>query len=230
MTLDEIKTTGGKYLPWMFFALTMVLATATMAKVAQYHIRLADTPKRIETAAKQNIQDDETVKKLLAKGNELAEALKKKNMFAPPAPKPKQPSCSGIFGDMAIFGDKCYKVGENAGGAKILEVGANFVKIEWEGKPVDLWPFSPGSKTVESPDSKRTEARDERKDKREGPVMARPPEGRMRFGPSSEQRDRRMQRRQRYENASPEERARMHEESGQRRGSRDGDGQGRRGR
>ena len=160
-------------------------------------------------------KNDDRIAKLLAN-----------NLFVPPAAA-RPPQCLAILGDAALFGDKWYKVGDTAAGAKILEIGANFVKVIWNDKEQTLHPFdvevnyaapAGGSarpagpsgqpappRTASPPPSAPSEERG-----RSGGPSGRGEEMRRRF--ESLTPEQRQQLFERYQNASPEERERMREE------------------
>ncbi len=228
MKLGDLKT-NQKLQSRLMFGLAGLLLLAVVTKVAASRISVAQLPSKIERATEQNNLDDETVKKHLSGGKEAAEKLKKKNAFVPPPAKPKQPVCTGIFGDMAIFGNKGYKVGEEVSGAKIVSIGGNVVVVDWEDKKVELRPFAianaQGGGSSSGRPSRRPSSRsgESKRPEQPRPTMGnRPPEGR--FNISDEQRQRMMEMRQRYENSSPEERERMREEFMRRRGGGPGGG------
>jgi len=79
----------------------------------------------------------------LRKNQEIAKALRQKNMFTPPKPKPKPPGqVQAILGTKAMFNNKWYSVGDTIEpGAKLIAVEATLVKIEWEGKEKILAPI-----------------------------------------------------------------------------------------
>ena len=87
----------------------------------------------------------------LTKNQEIAKALRAKNMFTPPKPKPKPPGqVQAIFGSRAMINNKWYGVGDTIPpGAKLISVEATLIKIEWEGKEKILAPIS--AATVPSP-------------------------------------------------------------------------------
>jgi hypothetical protein len=63
-------------------------------------------------------------------------------MFAPPPPKPGWPVSSvQILGHTAFINGDWRKVGDEIGGAKVLEIGPNYVKMVWEGKEKIFYPF-----------------------------------------------------------------------------------------
>jgi len=152
--------------------------------------------------------------------------LTDKNLFAPPAEKPKLPQCAAILGGAALFGDQWHTVGEIVSGAKILDIGPSFVKVLFEDKEQRLVPFdvevkSPGSggQGPSGPSGDRGRP----PESSPGPVLgAVPSEGRPDSGPPSGGRGEEMRRRfesmtpeqrrqimERYQNASPQEREQM---------------------
>ncbi len=95
------------------------------------------------------------------KTTKLVEALKKKNMFVPPSPKPKPPKqCQGIFGDEVLINGKWYKVGDTVPpGAKVLSVEAASVKLEWKGKEIILAPIQSATSSGAKPPAKKARRR-----------------------------------------------------------------------
>ncbi|NLH15605.1 MAG: hypothetical protein GX455_03395 [Phycisphaerae bacterium] len=204
-----------------------VLVAGTVVNGARYAIRYGSIPTVTETTVTKSTLDEEATKKLLSAGQERIAGLQKKSPFAPPAAKPNPPVCVGIFGPMAIIGDKGYLVGESVNGAKILRINPSDVVIEWEGKEMTLVPFSiengpqgggrgeggpRGDQPQQANQPQPGQAPTVRVEGGENRVMGGPPEGRFQFQPSAEMRQRMEQMRERFENASPEERERMRQE------------------
>ena len=226
------------------FVASVVLVVLTVTKVSGFMTSSGRITKAVKTAKVQNGHDEETVKNLLAKGREVADQLKKKNMFVSPPPKPKPPVCFGIIGSSAIINGKYYKAGDKVGGAEIISVGTKEVVIKWEDKEMKLIPFavnnvSPPSKKPSSSgkSEKKTESKpSETRVEDTGGSRPRPPHapggpgGRGGFmGMSSEERQRMIDR---YRNMSDGERERFREERrrqfmGERGGSRGGGYRGR---
>ncbi len=108
---------------------SVVLVVLTVTKVSGFMASSGQITKAVKIAKAQNGHDEETVKNLLDEGRKAAKGLKEKNMFAPPAPKPKPPVCLGIIGSSAIINGKYYKAGDKVGGAEIISVGTKEVVI-----------------------------------------------------------------------------------------------------
>ena len=77
---------------------SVVLVVLTVTKVSGFMTSSGRITKAVKTAKAKNGYDEETVKNMLAKGRQVADQLKKKNMFVKPPPKPKPPVCYGIIG------------------------------------------------------------------------------------------------------------------------------------
>lgn len=230
--IEKIKTwlkrlPAGTGLARILWIAAGVFVAGTVVNGARYAIRYGSIPTVTETTVAKSTLDEEATKKLLSAGQERIAALQKKSPFAPPPAKPNPPVCVGIFGPMAIIGDKGYLVGESVNGAKILRINPSDVVIEWEGKEMTLIPFSienatqGGGRGDGGPRGDQPQAQNQpqpgqaptvRVEGGEGRVMGGPPEGRFQFQPSAEMRQRMEQMRERFENASPEERERMRQE------------------
>ncbi len=223
------------------FVASVVLVVLTVTKVSGFMTSSGRITKAVKTAKVQNGHDEETVKNLLAKGREVADQLKKKNMFVSPPPKPKPPVCFGIIGSSAIINGKYYKAGDKVGGAEIISVGTKEVVIKWEDKEMKLIPFAVNNA---SSSSKKPSSSGKSEKKPESKSNSKPsktivevtvsgpggPGGRGGFmGMSSEERQRMIDR---YRSMSPAEQERFREErrrqfGGERGGSRGGSYRGR---
>ncbi len=78
----------------------------------------------------------------LAQDKEVAEALKTKNLIAPPPPETNPISeVAGIMGQEAFINGQWRKVGDKVGEAEILAIGPTFVKVTWKGQESMLAPM-----------------------------------------------------------------------------------------
>ncbi len=217
---------------------TGVLLAGTVVNGARYAIRYGSIPTVTETTVEKSKLDDATTKKLLSAGQERIGGLQKKHPFAPPANKPNPPVCVGIFGPMAIIGDRGYLVNESVNGAKILRINSTEVVIEWEGKEMSLVPFAAENASQQSGPSRDQGPQPQPAQPQPGQAtavrvdgggdrpMGGPPTDRFQFQPTPEMRKRMEEMRDRFENASPEERDRMRQEFRQNRGDMGGMGGG----
>jgi hypothetical protein len=186
-----------------------------LVKLGSFFVTSARVEGLVEDAVAQSKPDPNDAKKYLAKFKEVADELKKKNMFAPPPPKPGWPVSRvvGILGDTALINNKWHKVGDNIGGAKILEIRSTYVKMVWEGKEKTFSPFDVKSAKAGSEKGKEVEKEANKEVKGErGERRPRPRVGGRRGFRNMSREDR-----MRLKNMSPEERRefmrKMREES-----------------
>ena len=209
MNIDYLKSKK-QFIAKTLTVLSLCLGGLMIFEVVAFGITSIRMPKEIEAAISDSEHDDEAVKQCVAKTKEVAGKLKEKNMFVPPPPKPKPPSCTGVIGDEAAINGKLYKVGDEVGGAKIVSITASGATILWEGKEKFLPAFG-GEKGPPGPPALSAKRRPKRKAKSaekkpEPEVVSEPPRerrgGGMRgmFGNMSEEE------RNRIRNMSPEER------------------------
>lgn len=197
-------------------------------------------PARAEDSVKKAVAlsklDNEEVEKHLAKSKEIADQLKKYNLFAPPPPK-KHPvnEVFGILGDEALINGKWYKTGAKVGDATIVAIEPTLVRIEWDGNektflPIDTKGASPsGPQRPGRPDSQQVARGDGqgRPESVQVQLEVRGGEGMGRFGgEGGDFRERMMRMRERFENMSPEERERARAEMRERFGGRGPRGEG----
>ena len=141
MKLDYLKEKK-ELVSVVLLGVSAVLAVLTLVKVTGFFTASARAENIVKTAIAQNNADANDMDKYFAKYKVLADALKKNNLFAPPAPK-QHPvkEVLGIFGDEVIIRDKLYKVGDKVGEAKIVAIGPTEVTIEWDGNTKTFAPI-----------------------------------------------------------------------------------------
>jgi len=217
MKLDNIKEKQG-LISISLFWVSAVLGVLILVRLGSFFVTSARAERLIENAAAQSQPDANDAKKYLAKFKEVADELKKKNMFAPPPPKPGWPVSQviGILGDTALINGKWYKVGDDIGGAKVLKIGPAYVKMVWEGKEKSFSPFDVKDVEGAKSDSRKGEET-KREDRRERVERGPRPRRGGRGGFRDMSREERMQLRERMRDMSPEERReyirKMREES-----------------
>ena len=142
MKLDYIKQRK-ELASVLLFGVSVFLAIVIFIEMAGCIMTSARAEKLAQDAVSQSKPDPNEVETYFAKSREIADGLKKKNLFAPPPPK-KHPvsQVSGILGDEVLIGDKWYKLGDKIGDAKIVAIEPTYVKIEWEGKEKVFAPIS----------------------------------------------------------------------------------------
>jgi hypothetical protein len=217
MKLDNLKEKQG-LISISLFWFSAALGILILVKLGGFFVSSASAVRLVDDALAQSKPDANDAKKYLAKFKEVADELKKKNMFAPPPPKPGWPvsSVQGILGRTAFINGDWRKVGDEIGGAKVLEIRPTYVKLVWEGKEKIFSPFDMKDvKGEQSKSEKREESRREvRKERGErGPGPRRGGGG----GFRNMSREERMRLREKMRDMSPEERReyrrKMREES-----------------
>ncbi len=185
MKLNDLKEKREE-LSLVLLGISLLLAVGIVLKLGDFLVGSARAEKLVGEAVAGSKADpnDKEKDKLLAGPKEVADQLKKKNLFAPPPPKPKQPIKEvDIIGDTVVIDGKFYKVGDKVQDATILEIAPTYVRIEWQGKEKILSPFDvklpPEEKEKED---KRPEKREKRKERKPEPkpsdqkVVAQPEE------------------------------------------------------
>jgi hypothetical protein len=225
-------------LPVVLLGVSALLGVLILFKLAGFFVASASAEGIVEKAITQNKAGVKDADKYFAESKTLAEQVKKNNLFAPPPPKENPvKQVEGIMGNEAFINGRWHKVGDKISDAQIVAIGSTSVKVAWDGSEKEFYPImSGGSEGPERPGSDRETARAEggRSGRAEmvvvgseaGPMSGRgsmPGFGRIggRMGDVSEQDRERMRTemqamRERFMNASPEERERMREEMRQR--------------
>lgn len=119
-------------------------AILILVKVTSFFTASARAENLIKKAVGQNNKDN-NIDKYFTKYKEIADELKKNNLFAPPPPKEhpvKEKDVIGILGDEVWIKGKAYKVGDMVQDAKIIAIGPTQVKIEWDGKEKIFLPIN----------------------------------------------------------------------------------------
>jgi len=145
----------------VLLCVSAILAISILVKIFSFFTAPARAAKIVTNAIEQNTEDANDIDKYFTKYKMLADALKKNNLFAPPAPK-QHPVTEvlGIFGDEVIIRDKLYKVGSKIGDATIVSIEATQVTIEWDGKKKTFSPMdAKGSSQPGRPGGSRPTAR-----------------------------------------------------------------------
>jgi hypothetical protein len=138
-------------------AAAVLLGALASAKVASF-VRSERIIAQVRSLAKQDPKD---LQASLGKAKEIADALKKNNLFVKEIPK-EHPvkQVDGILGAEVLIGDKWYKVGEKVGDATIVAVAPTEVTVEWQGQKKTFAPLATASAPQEPP-SKPAEAKPE---------------------------------------------------------------------
>lgn len=111
-----------------------------------------DKDGRKEPGDKKPTSPAKNSKKTPSPQDKLVELICKKHVFSPDPPK-KTYKITGVLGDLVFFSgnDKGVKVGETHNGAKIKQIGPDWVEVEVEGKTRKLHVFGEGEGGPSSP-------------------------------------------------------------------------------
>ena len=129
----------------VLFGISVLFAVLITTKIVS-HYKLYARAQKIEDITQTMIAKDcnkpEELDKYLNPIKEIANNLKKNNLFAPPQPK-KNPvtQVQSILGDEVFINNKWYKEGDMVQDAKIVSLEPTQVTIEWEGKKTVLQPL-----------------------------------------------------------------------------------------
>lgn len=129
--------------------ISILFAVLICMKIISY-IRISVRVRNIEDMVQAMIAQDsnspDDLEKYLCSTKEMANDLKKSNLFAPPQPKKNPVTQVGmILGDEAWINNKWYKEGDMIQDAKVVAIEPTQVTIEWDGKTKVLSPL--GAKT-----------------------------------------------------------------------------------
>jgi hypothetical protein len=150
----------------LLLVISVLLVAGIVVKGANYMAFSAKVPGLIAQATLHSKPDPNETKKYSEKANELTEELTKKNMFAPPPPKPENPIKEiNIIGDTVLIDGNLYKEGADCKGAKILRIEGSQMTYEWQGEKITIGPFgtiSSGSDEKKEENNRRRERREEK--------------------------------------------------------------------
>jgi hypothetical protein len=137
----------------VLLGIAAVLAVLAVIKVAGYLADSARAASLARQSAKLSKYDANEVASHLLKKKAVADELKQKNLFAPPAPKENPvKEVTAIFGDSAYINGDWRKAGAKIGDAKILAIEPTRVKVEWNGKIHYFAPIAASSAVAQAPE------------------------------------------------------------------------------
>jgi hypothetical protein len=210
-----------KFTTALLLGVVAVLAVAILVNITSFFVASARAGNLVKKAVEQTAPDKDEMDKYFAESRELANKLKKNNLFAPPPPK-QQPikQVFGILGNEVLIEGKWYKLGDMVKDAKIVAIEPAQIKIEWDGREITLAPISSASS---SPSGAPTPARvdtgpveGQRAPVAPEPMQRRRGGGRGMRGFGNLSPEERAAMRERFRNASDEERQQMRNEMRQR--------------
>lgn len=142
MNLDYLKK-NKRIAPPALLILSVVFAALTAYRLWDYKSSMAKAQSIVSQAAEKDKPDPDNLEKSLAGLARIADAIKKQNLFIPPAPK-RHPVTAvlGIMGNEALINGKWYKVGDKIADAEVVAVEPTLVKIKWDGSEKTFAPIS----------------------------------------------------------------------------------------
>ena len=144
MNLDTLKEKK-ELVSSALLVVSLLSAVLILVKVTGFFVTSARAGSAVRDAIQHSKPDAKNLDAQLDKSKELADALKKDNLFSPPAPKTNPiTAVNAIMGDEALINGKWYKAGANVGDAKILAVNPTLVETEWDGKKTLFSPIDGG--------------------------------------------------------------------------------------
>ncbi|MHC4569129.1 MAG: hypothetical protein ACYTE3_25640, partial [Planctomycetota bacterium] len=128
------------------FAVSALSLVLIVLKVTGFFVTSARAEETVKQAIEQSKPDSDNVGAQFDKIEKVANALKRQNLFSPPAP-PRNPvtAVQGVFGDEALINGKWYEAGKMVGEAKIVAVTPTAVTVEWNGKKTVFNPIDGGA-------------------------------------------------------------------------------------
>ncbi len=206
---------GGASPATMLLAVAVLLGALAFYRVTEFLVATAQAKLAAGEAMAASQAEPNGVETHLAAMKSVAETLKKENLFVPPPPKQNPVrEVVGILGSEALINNKWYKVGDHVGDAEIVAIEPTKVKVSWNGKEEEFAPLGAGGGPGGGPGPGMPPGRMGRPGSPpnvSGRVMRRG--GR---GPSQASAEEMAAFRDRFRNASPEERAKLREEMRQR--------------
>ena len=141
MKLDYLKE-NKELVSTTLLVISAIAAFLILYKVSGFFAAPAKAASAVKDAFDQSEPDSKNLAAQLDKCKKVADALKRGNLFSPPAP-PENPikAVMGIFGDEALINGKWYKAGDKVADAKILTVNPTSVETEWDGKKMTFSPI-----------------------------------------------------------------------------------------
>jgi hypothetical protein len=157
LSKSQIKS---EYLSLILLLVLFVFSGLTAGKLVGYAMNNSSSRSAIEANSSTKESTEENLKKYREQNKEVADGLKKQNLFYAPPPKPEPPkSCQAIFGDEAYIDGKWVKVGATlSAGAKLIAIEATYVVIEHEGKESKLAPIAVAESSRPGPNDAKPSA------------------------------------------------------------------------
>ncbi len=214
MAIDILKYVK-RFASYIFYGAMTVFAVLILIKITGYFVSSARADRLVTAASAFAQTNTDENRGLPAKSREIAESLKKKNLFVQAAQKQNPVNqVNGIFGSEALINGTWYREGDKIQDAQIVAIEPARVKIKWQDEVRTYEPITSSSPAGGGPMQARAggESRPSSPAGRGGTtiVQGQPDRGFGRFGGFSEEQMSQMREaRQRFENMSESERQQM---------------------
>ena len=130
----------------VLLGVSALLAILILVKITSFFVVSARASSLAKSAVEQNNAGVKDTEKYVAESREIANKLKRENLFSPPAPKQHPVTeVRAIFGDEVLINNRWYKVGQTVGDAKIVAIEPTQVRIEWDGSEKSFLPINASS-------------------------------------------------------------------------------------
>jgi len=158
MKLDYLKEKE-ETVSAVLLGVSAFFAVMILVRLAAFSAASAKAERLVGAAVAQGAADANAIEGCVAKAKDVAEDLKKKNLFSPP-PAKKHPvkEVRGIAGNRVLIGDEWYGPGASIGDAKVVAIEPTYAKIEWEGRTKIFAPISAAG-TEKTEDKDKSEVR-----------------------------------------------------------------------
>jgi len=151
MTIDYLKEKR-ELVATVLLAVSVIAGLLIVVKVTGFFVTSARAEGTVKQAIEQGKPDTKNLTAQLDRFKQVADALKKSNLFAPPPPKQNPiKAVMGIFGDEALINGKWYKVGAKVGDAKVVAIAPDAVTTEWNGQQKTFNPIDGSSSGSSGP-------------------------------------------------------------------------------
>jgi hypothetical protein len=161
MKIDYLKEKK-ELVATVLLAVSVIAVLLTVAKVTGFFVTSARAEGAVKQAIEQSKPDAKHLTAQIDRSKQVADALKKNNLFAPPPPKANPiKAVMGILGDEALINGKWYKVGAKVGDAKVVAIAPDAVTTEWNGQQKTFNPIDGAGSGSSGParSAKRSSAR-----------------------------------------------------------------------
>ena len=199
-----------QFASYIFYAAMMVLAVLMLAKFTGFFVSSARADKLVIAASELAKTSSNDNKNPPGKSKEIADTLKKRNLFVPAAQKQHPVSeVTGIFGSEALINGNWYREGDNIQDAQIVAIEPAKVRIKWQDQIKTFEPITSGPASGQGPMQAGVggASRPTASSARSTIIQGQPDRGFGRFGGMSEEQMAQMREmRQRFENMSDSER------------------------